>query len=207
MLLFRDAAPARSRRRAGTTAGAPGQGQLRDAVHISERPAEADDRAVPGHWEGDLLLGRGHSGIAALVERTTHFVILIRLPHGRGSEAVLDALAARIRTLPRQLVRSLTWDQGKEMARHAQFTIDTGVPDLHLRSAQPLATGDEREHQRLAPSVLPQGHRLQADHPGAAQRRGRRTQRTASTDAGLAATVRAVRHGCCVDPLRSQPIV
>ena len=82
---------------------------------------------MPGHWEGDLLLGRRDSGIATLVERTTRFVLLIRLPHGRRSEAVLDALAARIRTLPRQLVRSLTRDQGKEMARHAQFTIDTGV--------------------------------------------------------------------------------
>ena len=106
---------------------APGQGQVRDAVHISERPAEVPDRAVPGHWEGDLLRGRSNSGIATLVERTTRFAILIRLPHGRRSEAVLDALATRIRTLPRQLVRSLAWDQGKEMARHAQFTIDTGV--------------------------------------------------------------------------------
>src|SRR5476649_332282 len=99
-----------------------GQGKLRDIVHISARPAEADDRAVPGHWEGDLLLGSGNSAIATLVERTSRLALLVRLPNGRSSEPVLAALAERIVTLPQQLVRSLTWDQGKEMAQHARFT-------------------------------------------------------------------------------------
>ena len=104
-----------------------GSGKLRDTINISERPPEAADRAVPGHWEGDLLLGSSNSAIVTLVERTSRFVILIRLPRGRSSEEVLAALKRRIGTLPTQLVRSLTWDQGKEMAEHARFTIETGL--------------------------------------------------------------------------------
>ena len=149
----------RSRRKVGRPRApdAPGQGQLRHAVHISARPAEADDRAVPGHWEGDLLLGRGNSAIATLVERTTRFVILIRLPHGRSSEAVLDALAARIRSLPRQFVRSLTWDQGKEMAQHAQFTIDTGVQIYICDPRSPWQRGTNENTNGLLRDYFPKG--------------------------------------------------
>ena len=111
-------------------------------VMISERPAEASDRAVSGHWEGDLILGLGSSAIGTLVERTTRFTMLLHLPPmacpstrrlkngpalaGHGAEAVRDAIAATITTLPEQLRRSLTWDQGAEMAQHAQLRIDTG---------------------------------------------------------------------------------
>jgi IS30 family transposase len=111
-------------------------------IMISERPAEADDRAVPGHWEGDLILGLGSSAIGTLVERTARFTMLLHLPlmrghgdeprikngpalAGHGAEAVRDAIAASITTLPVQLRRSLTWDQGAEMAQHAQLRIDT----------------------------------------------------------------------------------
>jgi IS30 family transposase len=111
---------------------------------ISERPAEAEDRALPGHWEGDLILGLGSSAIGTLVERTTRYVMLLHLPRrsgpgsearvkngpalaGHGAEAVRDAIAASILTLPEQLRRSLTWDQGTETAEHAQLRIDTGV--------------------------------------------------------------------------------
>jgi IS30 family transposase len=113
-------------------------------VLISERPAEAADRAVPGHWEGDLILGLVSSAIGTLVERTTRFTMLLHLPRmeghgdeprtkngpalaGHGAAAVRDAIADSIETLPDQLRRSLTWDQGAEMAQHAQLRIDTGL--------------------------------------------------------------------------------
>ena len=160
-------------RRPRTPRKVTGQGQLRNAVHISERPAEAEDRAVPGHWEGDLLLGRGNSAIATLVERSSRFAVLIRLPEGRSSEAVLDALSGRIATLPQQLVRSLTWDQGKEMAEHAQFTLDTGLQIFVCDPRSPWQRGNEREHQRAASSVLPKRHQLSHGHSAAARCRRR----------------------------------
>jgi IS30 family transposase len=121
-------------------------------ITISERPAEAEDRAVPGHWEGDLILGLNRSAIGSLVERTTRFVMLLRLPPmdghgveprvkngpplaGHGAEAVRDAIAETIMTLPAQLRRSLTWDQGAEMAQHAQLRIDTGL-DIYFCDPQ-----------------------------------------------------------------------
>jgi len=104
------------------------RGKLTNMILIRERPAEADDRAVPGHWEGDLLLGKAQrSQIGTLVERKTRFVLLLELPQGRGAEEVRDALAKRVQGLPEALKRTLTWDQGKEMAEHERFTIDTGV--------------------------------------------------------------------------------
>ena len=104
-----------------------GQGQLRGTLNIRERPADANDRAVPGHWEGDLLMGKRMHAMATLVERKSRFVMLIALPNGHAADVVADALAAKIVELPEQLRQSLTWDQGKEMADHARFTINTGV--------------------------------------------------------------------------------
>jgi IS30 family transposase len=115
------------RRAKAYTKGGVGQGQLRNMVMISERPAEVADRAVPGHWEGDLIFGKKMTAIGTLVERHSRYVILLKLPHGNTAESVRTALAKRIVTLPVQLRRSITWDQGKEMAEHVQFTIDTGV--------------------------------------------------------------------------------
>ncbi len=147
-------------RRPRTPRKVTGQGQLRNAVHISERPAEAEDRAVPGHWEGDLLLGRGNSAIATLVERSSRFAVLIRLPQGRSSEAVLDALSDRIATLPQQLVRSLTWDQGKEMAEHAQFTIDTGLQIYVCDPRSPWQRGTNENTNGLRRQYFPRGTSL-----------------------------------------------
>src|SRR4051794_28928850 len=107
----------RSRRRAENT------GQLRDMVMISERPAEVEDRAVPGHWEGDLLIGGDcRSAVGTLVERTSRYVMLLHLPQGRSAVHVERAMRQAITDLPERLRRSITWDQGKEMAHHAQFT-------------------------------------------------------------------------------------
>jgi IS30 family transposase len=150
----------RTLRRPGVARQVTGKGQLRDAVHISERPAEADDRAVPGHWEGDLLLGTGNSAIATLVERSSRFAVLIRLPKGRSSEAVLDALKEKTATLPEQLVRSLTWDQGKEMAQHARFTIDTGLQIYVCDPASPWQRGSNENTNGLLRDYFPKGTSL-----------------------------------------------
>jgi IS30 family transposase len=104
-----------------------GRGQLRDTLHISQRPAEAADRAVPGHWEGDLVLGKRPSAVGTLVERHSRYVMLFALPDGFTAERMRPALTAAVLQLPQQLRRSVTWDHGKEMAEHLQFTIDSGV--------------------------------------------------------------------------------
>jgi IS30 family transposase len=132
-----------------------GSGKLRDTINISERPGEAADRAVPGHWEGDLILGSAGSAIVTLVERTSRFVILIRLPRGHGSEEVLAALARRIVTLPQQLCRSLTWDQGKEMAQHAQFTVKTGLQIYFCDPRSPWQRGTNENTNGLLRQYFP----------------------------------------------------
>ena len=104
-----------------------GRGQLRDTLHISQRPAEAADRAVPGHWEGDLIFGRRPSAVGTLVERHSRYVLLVPLHQGVTAHQVRPALTAAVLRLPEQLRRSLTWDHGREMAEHIQFTIDSGV--------------------------------------------------------------------------------
>jgi transposase, IS30 family len=104
------------------------RGRITDMVMISDRPAEADDRAVPGHWEGDLIIGRnGQSAVGTLVERTTGFVFLLHLPDGREAEKVDGAMRRAVTKLPGEFFRTITWDQGKEMAKHAGFSVDTGI--------------------------------------------------------------------------------
>ena len=103
-------------------------GRIPGMIMISERPAETADRAVPGHWEGDLIIGKNSdSQIGTLVERATRYVMLLHLPHGREAETVREAMTATIATLPDHLWKTITWDQGREMAQHAQFTVDTGI--------------------------------------------------------------------------------
>ncbi len=132
-----------------------GQGQLRGTLHISERPAEAADRAVPGHWEGDLLCGKRMTAVATLVERHSRFVMLVALPAGHSADVVADALAGRIRTLPEQLRRSLTWDQGKEMAAHARFTTDTHVPVYFCDPRSPWQRGSNENTNGLLRQYFP----------------------------------------------------
>jgi len=106
-----------------------GRGQIKDMINISQRPAEAEDRAMPGHWEGDLILGaHGQSAIGVLVERTTGFVVLLHLPGDHSAATLAAAMTAKVPEIPEILRRSLTWDQGKEMALHTQITEATGLP-------------------------------------------------------------------------------
>jgi IS30 family transposase len=145
----------RATRRPAGTRIPDGRGLRPNTLNISERPAEAADRAVPGHWEGDLLFGRGMSPVATLVERSTRYLMLVGLPDGHRAELVADALAGAITTLPRQLTRSLTWDQGHEMAEHARFTIDTGVAVYFCDPKSPWQRGSNENTNGLLRQYLP----------------------------------------------------
>jgi IS30 family transposase len=142
-----------------------GKSFVTDEILISERPAEVEDRAVPGHWEGDLIIGLESSAIGTLVERSTRFTMLLHLPPmpghdgprvkngpalaGHGAEAVRDAIVETISTLPEQLRRSLTWDQGTEMAQHAQLRIDTGLPVYFCDPHSPWQRGSNENTNGL----------------------------------------------------------
>jgi len=133
-----------------------GAGRLRDVVLISDRPAEVEDRAVPGHWEGDLLIGKqARSAIGVLVERSSRYVMLIRLPRGRTAEEVRVALTRQVSKLPAELRRTLTWDQGKEMAEHVRFSVDTDMQVYFCDPHSPWQRGSGENTNGLLRQYFP----------------------------------------------------
>jgi IS30 family transposase len=135
------------------------RGQIVDAISIAERPPEAEDRAIPGHWEGDLLIGKQGTQIATLVERRSRFVVLIRVS-AADSATVVAALARRVQQLPQALRQSLTWDRGKEMTQHAKFTIATDVQVYFCDPRSPWQRGSNENTNGLLRQYFPKGYDL-----------------------------------------------
>jgi len=138
------------------------KGKIRNPVMISQRPAEVADRAVPGHWEGDLVMGKRMTAIGTLVERHSRYVMLFALPDGNKAEQVRTALEATVKRLPDQLWRSLTWDQGKEMSDHARFTIDTGIQVYFCDPKSPWQRGSNENTNGLLRQYFPKGSDMAA---------------------------------------------
>jgi IS30 family transposase len=144
------------RRSKKSTTGGQSRGQIVDAVSIRERPAEIEDRAMPGHWEGDLLSGASNTHIATLVERQSRFTMLVKLA-GKDTVSVVNALSQQVRRLPAELRQSMTWDRGMELANHKDFTIATDVKVYFCDPQSPWQRGTNENTNRLLRQYLPEG--------------------------------------------------
>jgi IS30 family transposase len=160
------------RSKRASTEGQP-RGQIIDAVSIRERPAAVEDRAVPGHWEGDLLAGAQNTHIATLVERRSRFTLLVRVT-GKDTQTVVRALGKHVRTVPAELRKSLTWDRGMELAAHAAFTIATNVQVYFCDPQSPWQRGTNENTNRLLRQYFPKGTMLSAYSQGDLNRVARR---------------------------------
>lgn len=192
----------RSRRRMrrvkhATTAGQP-RGQIVEGISIRHRPADVEDRAIPGHWEGDLITGSQNTHIATLVERQSRFTMLVKVP-GKDTASVVTALSQQVRRLPSALRRSLTWDRGMELAQHKRFTVDTSVQVYFCDPQSPWQRGTNENTNRLLRQYFPKGTDLsrysQTDLNKIALRLNQRPRKTlgfqtpaAILDAGVALT-------------------
>ena len=134
-------------------------GRITDTISISERPASAEDRAVPGHWEGDLLFGSNNSQVATLVERHTRYVLLAKVD-GKDTETVINALIKQAHWLPRELYKSLTWDRGKEMANHKRFTLATDIKVYFCDPQHTWQRGSNENTNGLLRQYFPKGTNL-----------------------------------------------
>ena len=137
-------------------------GRIKDTVSIRERPASVEERAVPGHWEGDLLIGSKYSQIATLVERQTRYVMLVKV-NSQDTETVINALTQQARKLPRELYQSLTWDRGKEMADHKRFSLDTNIKVYFCDPRSPWQRGSNENTNGLLRQYFPKGMDLSND--------------------------------------------
>jgi len=185
------------RAKSANTIGQP-RGQIVDGVSIRDRPADVDDRAIPGHWEGDLITGSQNTHIATLVERQSRFTMLVKVP-GKDTVSVVAALTAQVRQLPAALRRSLTWDRGMELAQHKQLTIDTKIQVYFCDPQSPWQRGTNENTNRLLRQYFPKGTSLsqysQADLNRIAVRLNQRPRKTlgfqtpaAILEAGVALT-------------------
>ncbi len=179
------------------------RGRIPGMVMISERPADVDDRAVPGHWEGDLIIGKNaKSAVGTLVERSTRYVMLLHLPDGRLPAQVDVAMRRAIRKLPKELVRTITWDQGKEMHRHVDFTVDTGVQIYFCDPHSPWQRGSNENTNGLLRQYMPKGTDLSILSARDLARIAAESERPTPRHPGIHETIGEARRASCAHPLK-----